>query len=533
MAKRNAGKRIQGTHNFTHIEAPTLPRSSFNRSHGHKTAFDSSWLVPVLLEEALPGDTMNVRMSTFARFATLKHPILDNMVLSSQFWAIPYRLVWSNWHKFMGEEENPGDSTDFSLPQLNLAGTSHAIGSIGDHFGIPTGVIDIPTTCLYHRAYTRVWNEWYRDENLQVRSSSPTTDGPDSWVLFGSLLRKRGKRKDYITSCLPWPQKGAAVTLPLGTSAPVTGIGSILGTFPNGARSVYETDGTGTVSYADTALTSAATDITLEEDPNNTGFPNIRADLSNATAASINQIREAFAIQKMLERDARSGTRLTEIIQGQFGVTSEDSRLQRPEYLGGGEQPINISPVPQTSETLVGTPQGNLGAIGTSAGNSHSFTKSFTEHCIVIGLVSVRGDITYQQGLDRKFSRISREDFYLPAFAHLGEQAVLNKEVFADGTAADELVWGYQERWSEYRYNKNVITGIMRSAAPASLDVWHIAEDFSVRPLLNAAFIEDNPAVDRVIAVPAEPHFLFDAWFDFKHVRVMPTYSTPGQMDRF
>lgn len=507
-------------HTFSQVPQAEIPRSSFDRSHGVKTTFDAGYLIPILVDEVLPGDTINLNMAAFGRLATPIAPFMDNLYMDTHFWFVPNRLIDDNWQKMMGEQRNPGDSTDFLTPEMTAPAGGYAVGSLSDYFGIPPLVAGLKHSSYWHRAYNLIWNEHYRDQNLQNSVPVPTGAGPDNPNDF-KLLR-RGKRHDYFTSGLPWPQKGPSVELPLGIDAPIaataaTGIPTVES--PSGLRNLRI--GSGSVP-ADVSLASTST----------TG-PKLYADLTDATAATINQLRQAFQMQKLYERDARGGTRYTEIIKSHFGVTSPDARLQRPEYLGGGTTPINVNPIAQTSSSDATSPQGNLAAMGTVSVHGHGFNKSFTEHGVIIGLVSVRADLTYQQGLNRMFSRSTRWDYYWPALSHIGEQPILLKEIYAKGIAADETVFAYQERYAEYRYKPSLITGKMRSVDPQSLDVWHLSQEFSTAPTLSDAFIQENPPIDRVIAVQDEPHFLFDAFFKMREARPMPVYSVPGLIDHF
>jgi len=546
-------------HQFAMIPRADIPRSKFRMQSGHKTSFDSSFLVPIYVDEVLPGDTFSMNATVFARLATPIFPFMDNVYLDTFWFFVPNRLVWNNWQKFQGEQEDPGDSIDYTVPQLVATGGEggQLIESMTlfDYFGIPVtpdGWLagrEIRINALVPRAYNLIYNEWFRDQNLQPSVFVEKGDGPDTWSNY-NLLR-RGKRPDYFTGCLPWPQKGEAVSMPIGTSAnvipSVTGLPSfnVAGAGGN-PFNLGATNNTGDEGHV--GLTKAGV---FFSDPGTDGVmtwqdTGLVADLSTATAATINQLRQAFQIQRLLERDARGGTRYVEILYQHFGVRSPDARLQRPEYLGGSSSAISINPVQQTSATDASTPQGNLAAFGAGVHRS-GFSQSFVEHGHIICLANVRADLSYQQGLRKMWSRQTRYDFYMPVFAMLGEQAVLSREIYCDGNIDpgdlpnDDSVFGYQERWAEYRYHPSQITALMRSNTSdpvtyPTIDVWHLSQVFANRPVLDTDFIVENVPMDRVLAVGDEAggqQFIVDCFFDCVAARPMPLYSVPGLIDHF
>ena len=526
------------TDHFAMIPNAKIERSSMRAEQRHLTTFDAGYLVPIYVDDVLPGDTFNLKHTIFARMSTPIYPILDNLRLDTFYFFVPLRLVWSNFKKFMGEQANPSDSISYVIPQQVSPAGGYAVGSLQDYIGLPTaGMLGANTkshSALFARAYNLIWNEWFRDQNLQLSAAVDVGDGPDD--ISNYYLKRRGKRHDYFTSCLPWPQKGATgVTIPLTGNAPVKGIMALNNVWTTGPIGGYETPN-GNPSYATYKNIdfSTANNKFVVQQNGSSGYPGIYADMTTTSGMLLNQLRQSIMIQELLELDARGGTRYIEMVRAHFGVVSPDARLQRPEYLGGGSVPININPIAQTAQTgLTGgtTPLGTLSGIATAVDHSNGFTQSFTEHGIIIGLANVTADLTYQQGIHRMFTRSTRYDFYFPALAHLGEKAVRNDEIYCDGSANDTEAFGYQEAWAEYRYKPNRISSLFKSTSAGAIDGWHLAQKFTSLPALNDSFIQDTPPLSRILAVGASANgqqIIADCLFTVQMARCMAMYSVPG-----
>lgn len=555
--------RVNQSH-FAMIPQANIRRSVFDRSHVYKTTFNEGQLIPYFVDEVIPGDTFTLNPVEFCRLATPVVPFMDNIYIESFFFFVPSRLVYDKWVNLCGEQENPEDSTDYLVPTVSLTGDM--TNKLPDYMGIAcaSGTFNnVSVNCLPFRCYWTIWNEWFRDENLQksVKVSKGETNtvlepmgqstanpnyGMPSGVINWYDPAPRGKRYDYFTGALPWPQKGPAVDLPLGQVANVVSnnqdiLFSSGGSLPHGSSlsSVSPT-------FSNVALGGRSTGYSSGSviDPSPAGNVSLNAlrfgsqtglqvDLTSATSVTINSLRQAFMLQRYYEIDARGGTRYTEKLQAHFGVTNPDARLQRPEFLGSHSSMMNINPVTQTSSTDSTTPQGNLAAYGLNAQRYHAFTKSFSEFGYVIGLINVRADLTYQQGINKMWLRSDVLDFYWPSFAHLGEQSIQNIEIYCQGNDDDKKVFGYQERYAEYRYKPSLITGQFRSTYKEPLDIWHLSQKFATLPTLSDEFIQDHPPISRVVAVPSYPHFLLDVKFNLKCIRPMPMYGIPGMMGHF
>ncbi len=545
--------RVNQSH-FAMIPQANIRRSVFDRSHVYKTTFNEGQLIPYFVDEVIPGDTFTLNPVEFCRLATPVVPFMDNIYIESFFFFVPSRLVYDKWVNLCGEQENPEDSTDYLVPTVSLSGD--LTNKIPDYMGIACAsgsFQNISVNCLPFRAYWLIWNEWFRDENLQksVKISKGETNsvfepmgqstanpnyGLPSGVSNWYDLAPRGKRYDYFCGALPWPQKRQAVDLPLGGTADVVPDGNMMFSFGPSSTSAA----THAFFATPSGSTLAHTYIAMQ-DINDSGVDRrpivyengLKADLSSATAITINSLRQAFMLQRYYEIDARGGTRYTEKLQAHFGVTNPDARLQRPEFLGSHSSMMNINPVTQTSSTDSTTPQGNLAAFGLNAQRYHAFTKSFSEFGYVIGLINVRADLTYQQGVNKMWLRSDVLDFYWPSFAHLGEQTIQNIEIYCQGNDDDKKVFGYQERYAEYRYKPSLITGQFRSTYSQPLDIWHLSQKFASLPTLSDEFIQDHPPISRVVAVPSYPHFLLDVKFNLKCIRPMPMFGIPGMMGHF
>ena len=530
-------RRLISQEDAARIQTAQTPRSKFIGTWSRKTTFDAGYLVPFLVDEVLPGDHMKYRATAYVRMSTPIFPIMDNQRIDTFFFFVPNRILWENWQKFMGEQGNPGDSIDYTIPTVAIGAGGAAIGSIYDHMGLPNyahlNANNYYVNALPFRAYDRIYNDWFRDQNVQNGVSTGVGDGPDLTSYYE--LRRRNKSHDYFTSALPWPQKFTAPNVPLLGAAPVHGIG-VTNVAYTGTGNYWETGKNALTNYAYATAASQAGAVAVQRTGPLAGSPpNIYADLSAATGVSINQLREAFLVQELLERDARGGSRYVEIIKSHFGVTSPDFRLQRPEYIGGGQSPLVVTPVAQTAPST-GQPVGWLGGAGTGVGQ-HEASYAATEHGFIIGLINVRTELSYRQGVHRMWTRETRLDYYWPSLAQLGEQAILRREIYATGSAGnDEAVFGYQERYHEYRTRYSEVTGYFRSNIAGTLDAWHLAQNFSAAPTLNPAFLQEDPPMARVLAAGSTANglqYLADIEIHREATRPLPVFGTPVTLGRF
>lgn len=552
MAMTSAGRNLMRPQEyFSELQQPQTPRSSFDRGCEILTTLDAGYLVPIYWDEVLPADTWTVGQNLFARITTLFKPLMDNLYLDIHWFFIPHRLTWTHWPNLMGEQDDPENPIAYTVPQVLIdtalsGGTTVGSQQLLDYMGVPTGVDKLSVSALFPRAYYKTYDDYYRDENL-VKKQLPFSAQGDADATYNTTnfpLLKRAKRKDYFTSALPWAQKGTAPTLNFSGTAPITGTLAVPATVnqwrTTTASTGITTPTTGTVRAPSllgitTGLATRFNSGPTSGDTFGTVFPghtldtsSLQVSLSTVSGFTMNAFREFATIQQYLELDARGGTRYVEHLYSFFGVQPEDARLQRAEYLGGQTFDLMVTPIAQTSESGAGTPQANLSGMGTFAASGHQFTKSFTEDGTIMAIASVRQEQRYQAGLAKKWSRKSRYDFYRPVFAHLGEMPIYNREIFAQGNAADAQVFGYNEAWADYRYSPSIITGKMRSNDPQSLDVWHLAQDPSSLPVLGRSFIEENPPMARVLAVTNEPAFIMNGRFNLNVARAMPMRSIPG-----
>lgn len=509
-------------HRFSNVPEANIQRSRIDRSFTYKTTCSEGFLIPFYNDIMYPGDTFIGRATIFGRMATPVFPIMDNLYVDTFYFGVPWRLVWDKFQEFMGEINRSGEITTYEIPHRTVS-TAYKPNSLEDYFGLPTKVVGYSHSILPLRAYALIYNDWFRSDYLQDPvgiefgdyNEDSTNNYDDKYVLM-----RRGKRFDYYTSCLPFPQAGPGVEISISGNAPIM---AQYTEAPSGTKVTSYTARDGASDTVFNAITFGKAGVYSPL----TG-EGVYADLSDLSSVTINTLREAFAMQHFLERLAIGGNRYTEIVYSMFGVKSPDARLQRPEFLGHGQARININPVEQTAQSSETSPQGNLAAYAVFRNEHHAFSYSATEHMIILGLLSIRSDLTYQQPLWKQWSYKSREELYWPQFSHLGEQAVYTREIDCRGAESDSTVFGYQERYGECRYYPSLITGLFKSNSDSGLDRWHLSQDFETAPVLNSDFIVDKPPVSRIVAVPSEPHFYIDIYMDLQCIRPMPIYSTPG-----